>query len=293
MALDSDSGILYAFIQSPLANPNQAASTSSDVLRMLGIDPSTGQPVAEYVYLLEGTDYRASKVDKIGDAVYAGNGQFYTIERDSSTAAYAKKFIFRVDLAGATNLLDPAAPAPLPGKTLEQHTADELAALGIGVVNKVKVANLPSIGYRAGDKAEGLAVLPDGRLAVLNDNDFGLLDEQIPGNGSVPLNPDPTPAVLGIIDFGDGNRLDASDRDGGINIKRWPVYGAYMPDAVSSFEVNGAAFYVTANEGDTRNEDERIKDLLLDPTAFPNAGWLQQDEAIGRLTTHREPGIYG
>ena len=57
-----------------------------------------------------------------------------------------------------------------------------------------------------------------------------------------------------------------------------------MPDAVSSFEVNGATFYVTANEGDTRNEDERIKDLALDADAFPNAGWLQEDASIGRLT---------
>lgn len=127
-------------------------------------------------------------------------------------------------------------------------------------------------------------MLPDGRLAVINDNDFGLLDEEIPGNGSIPLNPNPTPAVLGIIDFGDGNRLDASDRDGGINIKRWPVYGAFMPDAMSSFEVNGATFYVTANEGDTRSEDERIKNLMLDPSHFPDAGWLQQDASIGRLS---------
>ncbi|MFN2168627.1 MAG: choice-of-anchor I domain-containing protein, partial [Anaerolineae bacterium] len=283
MALDTDSGILYAFIQTPLANPDLAASNASDVIRMLGIDPATGQPVAEYVYLLEGLDYRTSKVDKIGDAIYAGNGQFYTAERDSSTEAYAKKLVFRVDLEGATNLLDPDAPPLLPGKTLEQHTADELAGLGIRVVNKVKVTNLPSIGYRAGDKTEGLALLPGGQLAVLNDNDFGLLDAPIAGDGSVPLNPNPTPVELGIIDFGSGNRLDASDRDDGIRIRRWPVYGAFMPDALSSFEVNGNTYYVTANEGDARNEDERIKDLMLDPGAFPDAGWLQQDANIGRL----------
>ncbi|MEZ4561089.1 MAG: DNRLRE domain-containing protein [Caldilineaceae bacterium] len=172
----------------------------------------------------------------------------------------------------------------MAGKTLEQLRLTTWRRRGSAWSTRSKVTNLPSIGYRAGDKTEGLALLPDGSLAVINDNDFGLLDEQIPGNGSVPLNPNPTPEVLGIINFGDGNRLDASDRDGGINIKRWPVYGAYMPDAVASFEVNGSIFYVTANEGDTRNEDERIKNLALDTMAFPNAGWLQEDEAIGRLT---------
>ncbi|MBI2486686.1 MAG: hypothetical protein HYW01_06945 [Deltaproteobacteria bacterium] len=47
-------------------------------------------------------------------------------------------------------------------------------------------------------------------------------------------------------------------------------------------------YYVTANEGDTRDfeffsEEERIKDLDLDPTIFPNASELQQDENLGRL----------
>lgn len=42
-------------------------------------------------------------------------------------------------------------------------------------------------------------------------------------------------------------------------------------------------YLVTANEGDARDEDERIRDLFLDPSAFPNAGELQQDENLGRL----------
>ncbi|MGB7415007.1 MAG: esterase-like activity of phytase family protein, partial [Thermosynechococcaceae cyanobacterium] len=42
VALDSEAGILYAFIQTPLANPDRAASDSSDVIRILGIDTATG-----------------------------------------------------------------------------------------------------------------------------------------------------------------------------------------------------------------------------------------------------------
>lgn len=83
------------------------------------------------------------------------------------------------------------------------------------------------------------------------------------------------------------NRLDASDRDSamnnGINLKNWPVFGMYMPDSIASFEANGQTYYVTANEGDDRGEDKRIKDLTLDPTAFPNAADLQKDEQLGRL----------
>ncbi|MEE4292850.1 MAG: choice-of-anchor I family protein [Xanthomonadales bacterium] len=109
-----------------------------------------------------------------------------------------------------------------------------------------------------------------------------------------------------------GNGLDASDRDDAINIANWPVLGTHMPDALDSFRVRGRTYLVTANEGDAREyffevenkeaceaqggldydeddgclswiDEERIKDLDLDPAAFPNAGELQENEAIGRL----------
>lgn len=49
-----------------------------------------------------------------------------------------------------------------------------------------------------------------------------------------------------------GNEFDASNRDGGINIRNWPVYGTYMPDSIDSFTFNGTTYLVTANEGDGR-----------------------------------------
>lgn len=57
-----------------------------------------------------------------------------------------------------------------------------------------------------------------------------------------------------------GNGLDPSDRDNGINIRNWPVYGLYMPDAIDSYSVKGETFYIIANEGDDRGDadgDER------------------------------------
>lgn len=283
VALDSDAGILYAFIQSPLANPNNATSTGSSIIRVLGINPADGQPVAEYVYLLEAPAHRDSKVDKIGDAVYAGNGAFFVIERDGSIQSYGKKYVFAMNLLGATNLLDPGAPALPAGETLEQQTADSLAALSIQPVAKRKVTNLPSIGYLSGDKAEGLTLLPDGRLVVLNDNDFGLLAEDIPLDGSAVMDPTPTPPTLGIISFPAGNGLDASDEDSAIHIQNWPVLGMFLPDGIASYEVDGRSYYLTANEGDDRGEPVRVKNLALDPTIFPDAITLQADENLGRL----------
>ena len=79
------------------------------------------------------------------------------------------------------------------------------------------------------------------------------------------------------------NPLDPSDRDSGININNFPVLGMSMPDGIASYEFAGNTYIISGNEGDARDEDQRIKDLTLDATAFPDAASLQQDDQIGRL----------
>ena len=289
MALNTDNGRLYAWIQSPIDNPdvpNNANSRNSQILRILEFDPATQTTTGEYIHILEGVD---SSVDKIGDAVYQGDNKFLIIERDSGTDADSKKLIFEVDLSNATNIVGTELSTATGEDTaLEGMTADDLAAMGVNPVQKRRVLNLPSIGYVAGDKAEGLALLPNGSLAVLNDNDFGILDEEIPGDGSVPLNPNPIPTVLGIIDFDISNAFDASDRDDRINLQNHPVLGMFQPDAIASYTVDGSTFIISANEGDSRDydgfsEEARVEDLTLDSTAFPDAAALQQQENLGRL----------
>ena len=58
---------------------------------------------------------------------------------------------------------------------------------------------------------------------------------------------------LGFKNYGiPGNEIDASNKDGGVNIKSWNVFGTYMPDSIDSYTVNGTTYLVTANEGDGR-----------------------------------------
>lgn len=85
-----------------------------------------------------------------------------------------------------------------------------------------------------------------------------------------------------------GNEFDASNRDGVTELKSWPVHGIYHPDALIHVNLDGTGYLITANEGDARDydgfsEEERIKDISLDETAFPDAETLQQDENLGRL----------
>jgi len=107
--------------------------------------------------------------------------------------------------------------------------------------------------------------------------------------------------ALALKDHGvAGNGLDASDRDGGILIRTWPISGAPMPDGIASFTIAGATYLVTANEGDARadwpgyTEEARFGDLqaLLDPAAFTPAeiATLRGNAALGRLTFSRASG---
>ncbi|WP_062353495.1 choice-of-anchor I family protein [Herbidospora yilanensis] len=90
---------------------------------------------------------------------------------------------------------------------------------------------------------------------------------------------------LGLKDHNrPGDGLDASDKDGKINIVPRPVKGMYQPDALASYESHGRTYIVTANEGDARDwecfaEEVRVKDLK---TTLPDA--LKADAELGRLT---------
>ena len=94
-----------------------------------------------------------------------------------------------------------------------------------------------------------------------------------------------------------GNELDASNDDSGINIRNWPVKGMYMPDSISSYGYNGKTYYLTANEGDSRDydgwtEEFRMGDLTLDPTSdLAGIANLLDDANLGRLNTSSTMGI--
>ena len=92
-----------------------------------------------------------------------------------------------------------------------------------------------------------------------------------------------------------GNELDASNKDKSINIRNWPVMGMYMPDSISSYGYNGKTYYLTANEGDSRDydtwtEEFRVGDLTLTGD-LANIADLQDDENLGRLKLTSTMGI--
>ncbi|MEH2205368.1 MAG: choice-of-anchor I family protein [Nostoc sp.] len=145
---------------------------------------------------------------------------------------------------------------------------------------------------------EYIAVSPDGqtaRITLQENNAIAILD--IASATITNILP------LGVKNYNlPGNGLDASDRDltsssGQINIQNWPVFGLYQPDAIASFTANGQTYYITANEGDSRDytgfsEEIRVgaAGYVLDPTVFPNAATLKQNTNLGRLTVTNATG---
>jgi hypothetical protein len=97
---------------------------------------------------------------------------------------------------------------------------------------------------------------------------------------------------LGFKDHSiDGQGLDAS-KDSTALIKRWPVRGMYLPDAIATLRSGNQTFLVTANEGDVReydginaagNEAVEVEDIALDPVAFPQANLKSGAQGIGKL----------
>ena len=148
---------------------------------------------------------------------------------------------------------------------------------------------------------EYIAVSPDGTTAMVTlqeANALGVLDIATATFTSI--------VPLGKKDFSP-MRLDFSDRDGPggaalINPTVGnPVFGLYMPDAIASYSVGGQTYYVTANEGDDRNDfldpDETTTvgavNYVLDPTVFPNAAALKNLASLGRLTVSNSVGLRG
>jgi hypothetical protein len=123
--------------------------------------------------------YGVSEIEAISPTrllVDERDGKFFN---DPAGAAVQKK-IYLIDIAGATDVSDPAnSPDGLVkgGKTLEQMSDADLATNGIVPVKKQLLIDLLAFGYTH-DKAEGLTVTDGGRtVAVSNDDDFGVTDD--------------------------------------------------------------------------------------------------------------------
>lgn len=160
------------------------------------------------------------------------------------------------------------------------------ADLPAGTIDAAMRTFGPSAGLPQDIEPEYITVAKDDRTAFVSlqeNNAIAILDLDAPAIVSV--------RSLGLKDHSlPQNAFDASERDGRIRIQDWPVQGMYMPDSLAAYEAHGETFVVSANEGDARDypcysEERRVRDITLDPTAFPNRATLRDNANLGRLKT--------
>ncbi len=169
LAMSDDGAMLYAIMQSPLANPTEQRSKSSRIARLLVFDTRTEQPVAEYAYQFDKADQfnpGSKPADmKIGAIATSVSDQILVLERDDQIAK-----IYSVDLLAGTNLLE--LPCHHASEDITLETAADLSSLKVTPLSKTLVADLSRLKELSG-KLEGLAVVDSRTVAIVNDNDFG------------------------------------------------------------------------------------------------------------------------
>ncbi|MEX0670901.1 MAG: esterase-like activity of phytase family protein [Pirellulales bacterium] len=191
IATSPDGTRLWTMLQSPLDNGKSKEVKKAGNVRLLAFDPSKGKLVAEHVYRLgdpTDSDYLTKGVAPADGKLCAMSAidadSLLVIESDDTGLVR----LYRADLVDATDTLPRASVGD--GPMLEEIR--DLIAAGIRPLKKTLVANLaPLVPAMRRDvyggagasadanadaplKLEGLAILGPDRVAIVNDNDFGV-----------------------------------------------------------------------------------------------------------------------
>jgi hypothetical protein len=198
LALSADGERLYLLVQSPLDHPEKKAAKKTGNVRLLVASGTTGRPVAEHVYRLgdpADPDYATKGAPpddgKLCCLATLADGTLLVLEQDDTGLAR----LYQADPAAATDTLPRTLAAQDSTSSAEPlETIRDLAAAGIAPLAKRLVADLGPLvpqlrqdafggdgsGGGASLKLEGLAVLDDRRIVLVNDNDFGVPDPRSP-----------------------------------------------------------------------------------------------------------------
>ena len=216
--------------------------------------------------------------------------------------------LLAVSNSGEADFDDLADPIDPPGSISLIDLSRGLAKAEVGEVDFTRFD-----GQETALRAEGIRIRPDASssadlapegVTFASQDELWVSLQQNNAVASISAGKD-GPEVERLIPLGvkdhslDGSGLDASDRDGAINIQTWPVFGFYAPDEIASFKVRGDTYFIITNEGDPTDipvggevvdETVRVRDITLDPAEFPDAATLSQNANLGRLQVSRFEG---
>jgi hypothetical protein len=175
IAISPDERFLYFIMQNPLANPDSAAYRQARNTRLFKIERATLRVVGEYVYTLDDPqsfrrDPSSAQSDpRISELMAIGLDRLVVLERTEQTTK-----LHEIDLAGATNIADSRWDDIATRPTLEQSDLKTIGIVPVGKTLRFDTADFPKIV----GKTEGMTLLGDGALAIINDDDFGITGQR-------------------------------------------------------------------------------------------------------------------
>lgn len=199
LTLETATGKLHGYLQSPLsdslATHTYAASFTGSTVCATGVgtgkrveryarftrwvefDPTT-ETSKMYAYPLDCNDYAEGRTGnaKLGDVVSLGNGRFIVIEQGAAPSGKVRNLLMLVELGSATDIAGSVhnpATSDLEKSSMSGAAVNGADYTGVVAMKKTLLLDLNAAGWLA-EKAEGLTLVDDSTLALINDNDFGL-----------------------------------------------------------------------------------------------------------------------
>lgn len=186
LSLEISSGKLHGFIQSPLddgkasylvlgasAASNESIKDYAKFNRWVEFDPTT-ETTKLYAYPLDANMYAGGKTGgaKLGDLVSLGNGKFIVIEQGAGIDGKVFNRLMLVQIPN--NATDIATlGTDLEKSSMTGAVVNAANYANVVTLKKTLLFDLNAAGWLA-EKAEGLALVDDNTLALVNDDDFGL-----------------------------------------------------------------------------------------------------------------------
>jgi len=171
MAISPDENFLYFIMQNALANPDVKTYQVAKNIRLFKIERASMKVVGEYVYTLDdpmsfGRDPSKRQNDpRISELMAISLDRLVVLERTELTTK-----LYEVALDGATNIIgtrwDDAATSP----SLEASTVEDAKITALQKILRFDTAKFTDIV----GKTEGMALLGDGSLVIINDDDYGI-----------------------------------------------------------------------------------------------------------------------
>ncbi|MBK9257230.1 MAG: esterase-like activity of phytase family protein [Saprospiraceae bacterium] len=201
LAVTPDENTLVGIMQSRLYNPNNAGSTNTTLTRIVTLNLLTGI-TKQYLYRQELANNSNSEITALTDTT------FLVIERDgkfSADGGSIMKRIYKINISNATdvsgdfNSLDGLL---INGKTLEANSWQELEDANIIPVEKTLAVDLfVALGDYPHDKLEGIWLIDESTIGVINDDDFAIWSDPVNKIKQKTLSPTNPGTMI------DGNRL--------------------------------------------------------------------------------------